>query len=419
MSEDSLPAVARRLLRYARYDTQSAEDSDSVPSTAKQLDLLVALVEELKELGVTDAAMDEHHYVIGTVPANVDHPVPVIGLIAHVDTSPELTGEGVRPRIHRNYDGGPIALSAQYTLTPEQSPELLAHRGHTIITTDGTTLLGADNKAGIAEIMTLVEGLRADPSIPHGEIRVAFTFDEEIGRGTEHFDVNAFGAQYAYTVDGETVGQIENETFCADSATVTFTGVNVHPGYAKDRMVNSLRAAADFIGRLPPGMSPECTEGRQGYLHPTQVQGGVEQTTVKLILRDFQPDQLVAYRRLLREYAAAAEAAVPGSKVQLAFDESYRNMRLVLDEHPTVVECALEATRRAGIEPELSQIRGGTDGANLSFAGLPTPNIFTGGHLFHSRFEWIAVEGMEATVRTLEELVKVWAERGQRSGAGK
>jgi tripeptide aminopeptidase len=408
-----LPPVVQRFIRYTRYDTQSAEDSETYPSTDKQKELSRLLVNELKELGLEDAALDEHGYVMATLAGNVEHAVPVLGFIAHVDTSPEVSGENVKAQIHSNYDGGPIKLNDEYTLTPEQSPELSEHKGHTIITSDGSTLLGADNKAGIAEIITLVERLQADPSIPHGKLRIAFTCDEEVGTGTKHFDVDTFGAKYAYTVDGEAPGEIENETFCADSATVTFTGINVHPGYAKDKMVNSLKAASMFIELLPKEMTPETTEGREGYLHPVHMSGNVEQATVKLILRDFDEEPLKKQREILEGIRDRVLTAYPKATVEIEYEESYRNMRFVLDEHPHVLDYALEAVKRAGLEPRLNLIRGGTDGARLSYMGIPTPNVFTGGHLFHSRFEWISVEGMLAAVDTLVNLVQVWVEKSK------
>ena len=409
MSE--LPPVVQRFLRYVRYDTQSDEGSETYPSTEKQKELSRLLVEELKELGCGDAAMDEHGYVMATVEGNVAHDVPVIGLIAHVDTSPEVSGEGVDPQLHRDYDGGPIRLNDQHTLTPAQSPELRKNKGNTIITTNGETLLGADNKAGIAEIMTLVERLQADRTIQHGTLRIAFTPDEEIGVGTKYFDVDKFGAKYAYTVDGESPGEVENETFCADSATLKVTGINVHPGYAKNKLVSAIKAAASFVDLLPRDMAPETTEKRQGYIHPVSIGGGVEEVTVKMILRDFDEEPLRAQRDILAGIAQKVKAAHPGVKLELTYAESYRNMRFVLDEHPDVLEYALEAVRRAGLEPHLNLIRGGTDGARLSFMGLPTPNIFTGGHLFHSRYEWIAVEAMEQAAETLVQLVQIWAEK--------
>lgn len=405
----ALPSVVDRFLRYVRFDTQSREDAESYPSTEKQKALGAQLAVELRELGLADAAMDEHGTVMATVEANGAPEAPTIGLIAHVDTSPEVSGENVVPRLHSDYDGGPIRIGGDLVLTPEQSPELRAHRGHTIITTDGTTLLGADDKAGVASIVTLVERLRADRTIRHGRLRIAFTCDEEVGRGTEHFDVERFGAKYAYTVDGENPGEIEIETFCADSATVTFTGVNVHPGMAKGKLVNAVKAAARFIELLPRDQAPETTEGREGYLHPIALAGGVESATLKLILRDFEESGLRAQREHCARLAAQVGEAFPGLKLDVAFQESYRNMRFVLDQHPQVVENALEAVRRAGLTPKVGMIRGGTDGARLSYKGLPTPNIFAGGHLFHSRLEWIAVEDMVATVETLVQLVQVWA----------
>jgi len=405
------PPVVQRLLRYVRIDTQSEEGVEAYPSTEKQKDLSRLLVEELKALGLDDAEMDEHGYVTATLEATVDHDVPVIGLIAHVDTSPEVSGKDVKPQLHEEYDGGPIKLNDEFTLTPEQSPQLLKFKGDTIITSDGSTLLGADNKAGIAEIMTLVERLKADDTIPHGKIRVAFTCDEEVGRGVDFFDVEKYGVKYAYTVDGETPGEIENETFCADSATLTVTGINVHPGYAKDKLVSAIKAASMFVGLLPPEMTPETTEKREGYIHPIAITGGVESVTVKMILRDFDEAPLRAQRDILEGIADKVRGAFPKAQIDLAYSESYRNMRFVLDDHPKVTEYGMEAVRRAGMEPVLNLIRGGTDGARLSFMGVPTPNIFTGGHLFHSRFEWIPVQGMEACVNTLVELVKLWAEK--------
>ena len=409
MSE--LPSVVQRFLRYAKYDTQSKEGVDEYPSTEKQKELSKLLAEELRELGLEDAAMDEYGYVMATVASNVDKAVPVLGFIAHVDTSPEVSGEGVNPQLHANYGGGPIKLNDEFTLTPEQSPPLNKCVGDTIITSDGTTLLGADNKAGCAEIMTMVERLQADPSIPHGKLRIAFTCDEEVGRGVDFFDVKKYAADYAYTVDGETPGEIENETFCADAATVTITGINVHPGYAKDKLVSAVKGASMFVDKLPGHMTPETTEKREGYLHPVSISGGVEQTEIKIILRDFDEEPLKYQRVILDGIADRVRAAFPGIKVDIAYSESYRNMRFVLDDHPHAMEYAMEAVQRAGLEPILNLIRGGTDGARLSFLGLPTPNIFTGGHLFHSRFEWVAFSGMEAAVKTLVELVQVWVEK--------
>lgn len=409
MTDPMSPELAR-FLRYVRVDTRSDPDGRGYPSTEKQKDLSRLLVDELRAMGVADAALDGHGVVTATIEATVPHAVPVVGLVAHVDTSPDVSGTDVRPRLHPAYDGGPIHIDATTVLTPEQSPQLRDHVGHTIITASGDTLLGADDKAGVAAIMTLAERLVTDPAIPHGRIRLAFTPDEEVGAGTRHFDVAAFGADYAYTVDGETAGEVENETFCADGATVTFHGVSVHPGYAKDKLVSAVKAAGRLLSLLPPDRAPETTEGRQGFLHPTAISGGVEKATLKLILRDFEEDGLAEHRRTVTTLAARVEAEMPGLRVEVAFEESYRNMRFVLARHPRVVELALEAVRRAGLAPRLGAIRGGTDGARLSAMGLPTPNLFTGGHLFHSRLEWVAVEDLAACVDTLEQLVRLWAE---------
>ncbi|MFH1129699.1 MAG: peptidase T [Pseudomonadota bacterium] len=408
-----LPPVVKKFLRYVRYDTQSSEDSDTYPSTSKQKELSKLLVKELKELGLEDAVMDEHGYVLATLKSNVKNKVPVIGFIAHVDTSPEVSGKDVKPQIHPNYDGGAIKLNGEYTLTPEQCPVLANNKGNTIITSDGTTLLGADNKAGIAEIMTLVERLQADSAISHGALRIAFTCDEEVGNGTKYFDVKKFGADYAYTVDGEAPGEVENETFCADAAKVTITGVNVHPGFAKDKLVNAIKAAGMFVNLLPKHMTPETTEKRQGFLHPVSISGGVEKTTIRLILRDFEEEPLKEQANILAGIADKVQTAFPKVKVDITVEESYRNMRFVLDKHKHVVEYAMEAVRRAKLEPKLNLIRGGTDGARLSFMGLPTPNLFTGGYMFHSRHEWIAVEGMQAAVDTLVNLVRIWEEKSR------
>jgi tripeptide aminopeptidase len=411
MSE--LPPVARRFLRYVRYDTQSSESSQSYPSTEKQKDLLRVLAGELRELGLDDAAMDEHGYVIATLPSNTTVSLPVVGLIAHVDTSPEVSGAGVNPQIHEDYDGGPIKLNATLTLTLEDGPLLGNHVGGTIITTDGNTLLGADDKAGVAEIMTLLEVLRAEPGVRHGTLRIAFTPDEEVGRGTEFFDVKKFGAGLAYTVDTGNPGNLENETFCAYSATVTCKGVNVHPGYAKGKLASAIKAAARFVDLLPPDKAPETTEGRQGYLHPHSIRGGVEEVVLELILRDFEEAGIRAQQKILEDIAGKVKRDFPKVGVNVSTRESYRNMRFVLEKHPGVIEYALEAIRRSGLEPKLTAIRGGTDGTWLSYKGLPTPNLFAGGDLFHSRQEWIAVEDMQKTVETLKNLVQVVAERGQ------
>ena len=410
---NELPSVAQRFLRYVRYDTQSSETSQTYPSTEKQKELLSVLVNELRDLGLDDAAMDEYGYVMATLRSNVQATVPIIGLIAHVDTSPDVSGAKVNPQVHPDYDGGPIKLNETQRLTPEESPLLLRHIGSTIITSDGNTLLGADDKAGIAEIMALLERLRADVSIPHGTLRIAFTPDEEIGKGTEFFDIGKFDAEYAYTIDTGNLGNVENETFCADLATIAFKGINVHPGLAKDKLASAIKAAARFVDLLPPHMAPETTEERQGYLHPTSIRGGVEEVTMQLILRDFEEIKVLTQRKILDDIAKAVRLDFPKVTIVISIQESYRNMRLVMDKHPQVIEYAFEAIRRSGLEPKLTFIRGGTDGARLSLAGLPTPNLSAGGDLFHSRMEWIAIEDMEKAVATLLHLVQVWVEKNR------
>lgn len=408
-----LPPVVNRFLRYVSYDTQADENSTTYPSTEKQKELGKLLVQELKELGIMDATIDQYGYVTATLDSNMKtSSIPTIGFIAHVDTSPDMSGKDVKPQIHKNYTGGSIKLNEQYSITLEQSPNLKDHIGHTIITTDGTTLLGADDKAGIAEIMTMLETLIKNPSIRHGNIRIAFTCDEEVGGGTKYFDVQKFGAQYAYTVDGGGIpGEIENETFSADSAKVIFKGTNVHPGYAKNKLVNSSKAAAHFISLLPDQMSPEHTEGREPYLHVTGVSGSVEETTVNLILRGFEVSDLEKERKMIEIFCDEVKKKCPKITTEIQFKESYRNMRFVIDKFPEVMDVAKLAIKKTGINPVQAFIRGGTDGATLSYKGLPTPNLFAGGNLFHSRFEWIAIEVMEKAVETLINIVTTWAEK--------
>ena len=400
-----------RFLTYVRYDTQSSETSDTFPSTEKQKILGSVLAEELIGIGLADAAMDENGYVIATLPSNSSRKVSTIGLISHMDTSPDVSGENVKPHLHENYEGGDIKLAGdpKQVIRFAENPALGGQLGNTVITTDGTTLLGADNKAGITEIFTALEYLIDHPEVKHGTLRVAVTPDEEVGQGTKFFDVNKFGADYAYTVDGETAGEVENETFCADSVTIDFNGVNVHPGYAKNKMLNSIKVASDFIERLPKdGLSPETTEKREGYVHPHSITGGVEKTTVKLLIRDFTVEGLVEKENYLKKLCDEVVAGYPRGSADLEVEEFYRNMRYKLDADPCVTEYALKAVEQAGLEPILNIIRGGTDGARLSYEGLLTPNIFTGGHNFHSRQEWISVEDMLKAVEVLVNLVQIW-----------
>ncbi len=409
--------VLDRFLRYVRYDTQSNETSTTFPSTDKQLILLRALTDELRAIGLADASIDEYGYVMATIPATTKKAgVPTIGFLAHVDTSPEMPGAGVAPIVHRGYDGRDLVLPDDPTavLRLHDIPALADQMGHDIVTASGTTLLGADNKAGVAEIMTAAAFLVAHPEMAHGTIRLGFTPDEEVGRGTQHFDVARFGAQFAYTLDGGRRGEIEMESFSADAMTVTFHGFNTHPGYAKGRMVNAIKAAARFIDRLPDDrMSPETTDGHQGFVHPYVITASVQTTSVRLLIRDFVTAALREKEGMLEALAREVAAGYPGVRVEVAVEESYRNMKEVLDRYPAVVDHAREAIRRAGIEPITHPIRGGTDGSRLSFMGLPTPNLFAGEHNFHSRLEWVSVQDMEKAVEVIVHLCQVWEERTQ------
>ena len=410
-----MTSVLDRFLKYVAYDTQSREGSDTYPSTPKQLVLLRDLVAELKALGVADAAIDEHGYVMGTIPATTTKQgVPAIGFIAHVDTSPEMSGADVKPIVHRNYGGGDIVLPDDpgAVLRVQDSPYLGECAGQDIVTASGTTLLGADNKSGVAAIVTAAEYLLAHPEIARGPIRIGFTPDEEVGQGTKHFDVARFGAEYAYTVDGGARGELEFETFSADAMTVTFKGFNTHPGFGKGRLVNAIKLAARFIDRLPPDrLSPETTDGRDGFVHPYVVQASVDRTSVKLIVRDFVTAGLKEKEAWLESLARDVVAGVAGASVECVVEEQYRNMREVIDQHPVVVDRAREAFARAGVAVREHPIRGGTDGSRLSFMGLPTPNVFAGEQNFHSRLEWVSVQDMEKAVEVIVEIARVWEAR--------
>ena len=406
-------SVVERFLRYVTYDTQSSEHSDTYPSTLKQLVLLDHLVEELKAVGLKDAVRDEHGYVMATIPATSKKAVPVIGFIAHVDTSPEVSGANVKPIVHSNWQGEDIVLpdDPNVVLRASEIPALKEQIGHDIITASGTTLLGSDNKSGVAAIVAAAEHLMQHPEIPHGAIRVGFTPDEEIGGGTRYFDVKKFGAKYAYTMDAAGRGSFETETFSADACTVTFRGFNTHPGFAKDKMVNSIKVAADFLQRLPrSGLSPETTAGREGFVHPYVLEGGVDSTSVRFIIRDFETAGLAHKEKVLEKLAQEAVAAWPGASASVKVEESYRNMKEVLDQHPEVADYAREAIRGVGLEIRETAIRGGTDGSRLSFMGLPTPNIFAGENNFHSRLEWVSAQDMEKSVETIVQLAKIWEE---------
>lgn len=403
-----------RFLKYVKYDTQSNEDSTTFPSDPKQLELSKALVVELKEIGLKDAEMDEYGYVMATLPSNTTKNVSTIGFIAHVDTSPAVTGANVNPIVHKNYQGGDIVLPKDPTkiIDAAGNPELKEMIGLDIITTDGTTLLGADDKAGIAEIMDAMNYLIQHPEVKHGTIRVCFTPDEEVGRGTEKFDVKKFGAKYAYTIDGSTRGEVETETFSADAVVIKFNGKNVHPGYAKNKMINAVKIASRFLEMLPKEkLSPETTEKREGYVHPTSIKGDETLATIKFIIRDFDASKLKEYENFLKELAEKTVLQFPGSTMEFEVIEQYRNMKYILDQHPLVEANAVEALNRLGIKPINSAIRGGTDGARLSYMELPTPNLFAGGHNFHGFSEYIAIQDMETAVKMIVTLANVWEEK--------
>lgn len=406
--------VLSRFLRYVVIDTQSDPASKSQPTTEKQKDLGRILAAELKALGVEDAHLDEHGYVYGTIPANTDKAnVPVICFCSHMDTAPDFSGTGVKPQVIRNYAGGDIVLPADPSriIRVEEHPELLNQIGNDIVTTDGTTLLGADDKAGIAEIMTAVAELVGNPAIRHGTIKILFTPDEEVGRGVNRVDLKKLGADIAYTLDGETAGHIEDETFSADGVDIDITGVAMHPGFAKGRMENAIRIASAIVDRLPRDMAPETTEGRDGFLHPTDLSGSMEKAHLSLIVRDFTVEGLKAKEALLEGIVKEVLSTYPGSSYRFTVTEQYRNMKEVLDRNPAIVDNAVEAIRRAGMEPVRGSIRGGTDGSRLSFMGLPCPNLFAGGHAFHSPLEWVSRQDMEKAVQTILELARIWEER--------
>ena len=410
-------SVVDRFLRYVRIDTQSKEGELTTPSTASQWTLARLLADELRQLGVQDVRVSEHCMVYATLPSNLPNDeanrVPVVGLLAHVDTSPALTGAQVKPVIHRNYRGGDITLPGDpsQVLTVKDNPLLETLIGDDLITTDGTTLLGSDDKAGVATIMTLVDLLGRNPQIPHGTLKIGFTADEEIGIGIDRFDVDAFGAEFAYTVDGGELGEINDETWSARLATVRFGGKNTHPGTAKGILVNAIYALADFVLRLPSDMLPETTEGRVGFVHPYAGTIDIEESSIRVLLRDFELGGLDAKEQLIRELVAATQRAFPSVRVRLEVTEQYKNMKEVLRQHPQLTEYALEAARRAGVEPFMRPIRGGTDGAKLTFRGLPCPNIFTGGHNFHGKLEFNSRRGLEKTTETLVHLVQLFVER--------
>ena len=401
--------VADRFLRYVRIDTQSQEDTDVVPSTLKQWDLARILVEELQVLGLKDVTLDEHAYVTAALPANYNRKVPVIGLVAHMDTSPETTAEHVRPIVISNYDGSDIHYQGDpnLLLSPRDFPELLNYRGQTLIVTDGTTLLGADDKAGVAEIMTALQTLVETPSILHGEIRVAFTPDEEVGNGPNFFDVEKFGADFAYTVDGGEIGELEYENFNAASAKVVIHGRVVHPGYGKDRLVNSILIGVELQQMLPAQERPEFTSGYEGFYYLLGFQGSTEKTTLEYIIRDHDRQKFSDKKAFMEGAVELLRKKYPVARLELEIKDQYYNMREKIEPVMHVVNLAERAIREVGVEPKVHPIRGGTDGARLSFMGLPTPNLFTGGHNFHGRLEYIPVQSMEKAVQVILKIVEL------------
>ena len=402
--------VLERFLRYVRIDTTSDQDSTTYPSTAKQRDLGEVLEGELRKLGLDDVELTQHGYVFATVPGGAG---PTVGLIAHMDTSQDESGANVQPQVVESWDGSDIVLPGDpdKVLRASENPILAARVGHDIVTTDGTTLLGADDKAGVAEIMGAVAYLVAHPEIEHAPLRIGFTVDEEVGRGVDHFDIDAFGADFAYTLDGAEVGRIDDETFSASEVRIRIEGLSVHPGTSKGKMVNAIKLGAQLIDRLPrDDRSPETTDGRQGFIHPHRFTGTTAEAELRFIARDFDAAKLEEHEQLLRKLADDVAAEEPRARVSVTVEEQYRNMKEFLDQDPRVTEAADEAARRCGLDPWREPIRGGTDGSMLSARGLLTPNIFTGGQQFHSVLEWASVQDMALSAATIVELAKVWAE---------
>ncbi|OKO72934.1 peptidase T [Bradyrhizobium sp. AS23.2] len=406
--------VTERFLRYVTIDTQSDPESPASPSTEKQKDLGRVLVTELKAMGVADAHLDDYGYVYATIPANTDKKVPVICFCSHMDTSPDVTGKDVKPQVVKNYRGGDITLPGDHSqvIRFAEHPALKNQIGNDIVTTDGTTLLGADNKAGVAEIMDAAHFFINNPDVKHGTIKILFTPDEEIGRGVDNVDLKKLGADFGYTMDGESAGSVEDETFSADGATITINGVSVHPGYAKGKMEHAIKIAAAIVERLPKeGCSPETTSGKQGFLHPIGIDGALEQATLSFIVRDFTEEGLKEKEALLEGVVKDVMKDYPRSTYKFEVKEQYRNMKQVIDRHPHILEYAIEAIRRAGLRPMRTAIRGGTDGSRLSFMGLPCPNIFAGEHAFHSRLEWVSRQDMEKAAQTIVHLAMIWEEK--------
>ena len=407
--------VTERFIRYAKIDTQSDPNSETCPSTMKQKNLGKLLVEELLAIGINDAELDEHGYVYATIPANTSKQVPVICFCSHMDTSPDCSGENVNPMIHPKYDGKDIVLPNDTTqiIKFAEHPDLAAQIGNDIVTTDGTTLLGADNKSGLAEIMDAATYLMQHSEVKHGAIRILFTPDEEIGRGADKVNIKKLGAQYGYTMDGESLGHLENETFSADGVSIIIHGIPTHPVFAKEKMEHSIKIAAEIINRIPKEKTPETTEKKQPFMHPVAINGGLEQVEVKFIIRAFDTATLKALEAELEEITKAVLSNYKKSSYEFKVTEQYRNMKDVLDTCYFVVENALEAIKRTGVKPVLSSIRGGTDGSRLSFMGLPCPNIYAGEHAFHSKLEWVSVQDMEKATQTIVHLASIWEENAK------
>lgn len=403
-----------RFLRYVKMDTQADDTvTDKFPSTDKQLELSRLLVKELQELGVKDAAIDEHGYVMGTVPGNIDKKVPVLGFLAHVDTAPDMCGKDVKPRFIENYDGSEIILNKELnvTLSPTEFPELKNYKGQTLIVTDGTTLLGADNKAGVAEIMTAVEYMMKNPDLKHGPIRIGFTVDEEVGRGVDHFDVKKFNAEFAYTLDGGAIGELEYENFNAASAKIIIQGRNIHPGYAKDKMINSILVAMEFNNLLPASERPEHTQDYEGFYHLIKMDGSVEKATFQYIIRDHNREKFEARKAFITKVAEFINAKYGEGVATLELKDQYYNMREKVEPVYHVVETAIKAMELVGVKPKVKPIRGGTDGARLSYMGLPCPNIFAGGENFHGKQEYVAVESMVKATEVMLKIIELYAQK--------
>lgn len=405
--------VTDRFIRYAKIDTQSDPLSKTCPSTEKQKNLSRLLVEELKAMGISDAELDEHGYVYATIPSNTSKNVPVICFCSHVDTSPDCSGTNVNPVIHKNYQGTDIVLpnDKSQVIKFSEHVALAGQIGNDIITTDGTTLLGADNKAGVAEIMDAANYLMTHPEVKHGKIRILFTPDEEIGRGTDKADMKKLGAEFGYTMDGETIGHIENETFSADAVTIVVKGFPTHPGFAKDKMQHAIKIAAEIVNQIPKNKTPETTEKKEPFIHPTSINGGLEQVEIKFIIRAFDTPTLKALEEELKQITAKVISNYNKCSFDFIVTEQYRNMGEVLAKCPHVVDYAMEAIKRTGITPVLSSIRGGTDGSRFSFMGMPCPNIYAGEHAFHSKQEWVSVQDMQKAVETIVHLVNIWEEK--------